>query len=564
MKRRLIIFTCTSLLIFLAATACQQAVPTPDETPVIAGWSFDETTTPAPGETATEPEQAPAGQIERINDRVELGAVDGPLQPLEDVAPFFSGDAVRVRDGGEGLLDFNDQMRLRLFNDTRLEMIAAETDPDAPLDVRMFLVEGGFTGQVLADGGRAELNTPGGATIVVLGTDFYVVYDPQAELTYIGNFAGSVDVRVDEERIVVPSEMTVILPQRDRVPLTLTRQEFEQLARNRQSPVAAAEEVTEESTPTPSPTFTPTATRAPVVPQGRTLTPAPPPTLTHTPRRPTLTPTLTDTPTPTPTITLTVPSSPPDLYVSQLVQTTEAFFTEDGQIAVPVAVTIVNGGGSEAERFKVSAHAETNSGIFLFPFTVPGQNSTLYPFTTAPLEADDSITFSGDVLFDDTYQGQTVALFVQADSCAGEEIFQDYCRVEESDEDNWSAPIGVALPAEPAPADLSVEEVFLEDNSCPEGPGSCVAEVSFTVVNLGGDLTDSFAIRVALDPDQSVIVTEKLSGLREGEAQRLFITTPPGDNCFDPDCTICVFVDSESVINESDEGNNELCETHGG
>jgi hypothetical protein len=43
---------------------------------------------------------------------------------------------------------------------------------------------------------------------------------------------------------------------------------------------------------------------------------------------------------------------------------------------------------------------------------------------------------------------------------------------------------------------------------------------------------------------------------RAGDVQTFTVTTPPIDNCFDPDCTVCAVVDTLNAIAESNETNN--------
>ena len=70
-----------------------------------------------------------------------------------------------------------------------------------------------------------------------------------------------------------------------------------------------------------------------------------------------------------------------------------------------------------------------------------------------------------------------------------------------------------------------------------------------------------FAIGIALDPAQSVIVNQQSTGLARGAAQEFAVTIPAGLDCYDPDCTVCVTVDSGRTVTESNEGNNTRCIT---
>ena len=85
--------------------------------------------------------------------------------------------------------------------------------------------------------------------------------------------------------------------------------------------------------------------------------------------------------------------------------------------------------------------------------------------------------------------------------------------------------------------------------------------VEVTVANVGAADAGAFNTRVTLDPGQTVMVDQALPGLTAGASQSFTIMTPPGGNCFDPDCTICATADDKAQVDESDETNNQLCET---
>ncbi|MCZ6605416.1 MAG: S8 family serine peptidase [Alphaproteobacteria bacterium] len=112
-------------------------------------------------------------------------------------------------------------------------------------------------------------------------------------------------------------------------------------------------------------------------------------------------------------------------------------------------------------------------------------------------------------------------------------------------------------------ADLTVKDIDLSTLKvdCPTGGGSCVTTVEVTIENIGTGATGPFNTRNTLDPAGSVNVDEATPGLAPGEPKTYPVTTPPGGNCFDPDCTICVRVDNNNEVPESDEGNNLLCKT---
>jgi hypothetical protein len=189
---------------------------------------------------------AALGTVSAESDVVEHGsAVDLLEQLAESDVSFFEGDVLRVHDGGEGVLDFGDQLRLRLFNDSQLEILSVASEPDAPLDVRMFLEEGGFTGELQPLGGQVVFETPGGAEVTVLGTEFWVVYDASAKVTVVGNWGGTVEVAgagtsvsLDPDKLIdVPDDGT---PGAQTPMGGLARTDLEQLAREEQSLLVAA------------------------------------------------------------------------------------------------------------------------------------------------------------------------------------------------------------------------------------------------------------------------------------------------------------------------------------
>src|SRR5690606_32428612 len=213
-------------------------------------FSGQQLTIPCPsgdgGETT--PSTTALGRVRRELDVVEHGPGSGTLQPLTGSADLLAGDRLRVRGGGECLLDFGDMMQLRLFNDSALGVVSAESTEDVPLEVALYLEEGGFTGELTAEGGQAEFEKPGGVTITVLGTEFFLVYDPSRAMTVAGSFSGTVAVEgagftlnvAEGQYTEVPSGGSPGPP----LPIPLSRQEFERRIRGSQSATATAEAMT--------------------------------------------------------------------------------------------------------------------------------------------------------------------------------------------------------------------------------------------------------------------------------------------------------------------------------
>jgi hypothetical protein len=78
---------------------------------------------------------------------------------------------------------------------------------------------------------------------------------------------------------------------------------------------------------------------------------------------------------------------------------------------------------------------------------VPGQTDFFYAFTQGQLEPGNAVTLEGFILFFAFGEGTPVAFRVHADSCSGDELQPDYCRVDEFDEgNNVSGDLATALP----------------------------------------------------------------------------------------------------------------------
>jgi hypothetical protein len=117
----------------------------------------------------------------------------------------------------------------------------------------------------------------------------------------------------------------------------------------------------------------------------------------------------------------------------------------------------------------------------------------------------------------------------------------------------------IVRPQPTTPADLIVSQIGAFDVSCPTGGGSCVTKVEIKVSNVGGTAAGPFKLRVVLDPASAVVVIANSAGLAAGATQSFMIVTPPGGNCYDPDCTVCATADSANEVIESNEANNQKC-----
>lgn len=109
-------------------------------------------------------------------------------------------------------------------------------------------------------------------------------------------------------------------------------------------------------------------------------------------------------------------------------------------VELPVRVRVKNQGIAPAGIFKVSVHYTNSAGNeFVVAFTVPGQSSPWYPFTSAALPPNGDILFVGKLVSPYWRDGERLRLRAIADSCSGDELMPEYCRVEECDETNNSS-----------------------------------------------------------------------------------------------------------------------------
>lgn len=111
-------------------------------------------------------------------------------------------------------------------------------------------------------------------------------------------------------------------------------------------------------------------------------------------------------------------------------------------------------------------------------------------------------------------------------------------------------------------ADLTVQSLDPPVVNCSVvAAGLCTTTVTFTIANTGSVDAGAFKVLVQADPGLAQQGTVSVVSLAAGATTTLTITLPAGGNCFDSDCTICITVDSDNEVIESNEGNNYYCET---
>jgi len=115
---------------------------------------------------------------------------------------------------------------------------------------------------------------------------------------------------------------------------------------------------------------------------------------------------------------------------------------------------------------------------------------------------------------------------------------------------------------ESACADLIIRKLSQPDVSCPKGAGSCKTKLQVSIANIGEADAGAFKLQTILDPRQSVTVNSNVpGGLAAGSTANVSIETKPGDNCFDPNCSIHAIVDSRNGVRECREDNNRAKQT---
>jgi hypothetical protein len=126
------------------------------------------------------------------------------------------------------------------------------------------------------------------------------------------------------------------------------------------------------------------------------------------------------------------------------------------EIELPIQLGVRNQGEGPAKVFKLSAeYMGSNLGpnrLFAVPFQaqasadIDGTNS-FYPFTSHDLATGEEIQVSGSLTFNSIEQNAFINLSALADSCSGDRLFLESCRVEESNEsNNRSDTLLMALP----------------------------------------------------------------------------------------------------------------------
>ena len=227
----------------------------------------------------------PIGKVSRLQGSVQAG----PETALVDVNPerdMNNDDAIHVEGNGKASLDFGHGLAFTLYNDTQSDGTKVDTSSTA-LQVITRLSAGGLKGYN-PPGSKTEVQLPNQSRIIILGTHYFIIFEPTTNIAWAYNFDGTVQYALRgsglqdlEPKALVEFDSTqVIQLYQD---LTFSTDDFDRYATSLNSPVDGLAELLKGAVPTVTPTSTVPATQTPTA------------TLTFTPTI-TLTPSLTPEP----------------------------------------------------------------------------------------------------------------------------------------------------------------------------------------------------------------------------------------------------------------------------
>ena len=226
------------------------------------------------------PPEPVIGKITMVLSSVETGPTNMLLSLVDGSRDFFNNDIVHVFNGGKATIDLGSGLAFSLFNDT-----IETTKVEASAQVGIYLIQGGLRG-TNPEGSRTDVYLPNDAKVTILGTTYFIVYDPMKGMARVYNFDGTVQYSIADGAIQY-------LPPRSLVEFTNTQiinyyadlqfsvDDFDRFATDLKSPVQGLDELLKVSAPTvPAYTSAPpiqpdSATFTPTVPSAPTWTPTP-------------------------------------------------------------------------------------------------------------------------------------------------------------------------------------------------------------------------------------------------------------------------------------------------
>ena len=333
----------------------------------------------------SEPGPTAVPTIGRVN-RIQGSVRAGPESALQNVDPereMNNNDAIHIKDNGKANLNFGYGLEFTLYNDTTSEGTRVDTTETA-LQVTTRLSEGGLNGYNPPES-RTEVYLPNEAKIVILGTHYFITYDPQTDIAWTYNLDGTL-------QYVLPGGQVQDLAPRSLVEfdsngvraiyenLTFSTDDFDRFATQYNSPIQGVQELLNglpTETPSSTPTFTPTNT----------------PTVTYTP---TDTPTSTATPTMTFTPSITPTDTPTSEPVTEIYRKYLALGGVNSFLGSPVGLeTGLSDGGSYRDFQGGSIYWSPQTGAFEIHgairdrwYELSGVNFLGYPLTDETITPD--------------------------------------------------------------------------------------------------------------------------------------------------------------------------------
>lgn len=247
--------------------------------------------------TTSAPDQT-IGLVERQQGGVQAGPATA-MSNVDSKRDIYNDDAVHVFDNGKANLDFGYGLTFTLYNNTTgggTNVITDGTSHQAVLK----LSQGGLKGHN-PSGSQTKVELPNGVNIFVLGTNYFVIYDPAEERAWVYNFDGTVAYQLPggNAETLFPGDLIEINDGQvvRRSGLSISVEEFDSAATRLNSPIEGVKAVLTEIpvtnsgeiattvAPTETPTSTPTQTPTPTATATQTMTATPTPTSTSTPTR---------------------------------------------------------------------------------------------------------------------------------------------------------------------------------------------------------------------------------------------------------------------------------------
>ncbi|HKG54759.1 MAG TPA: NBR1-Ig-like domain-containing protein [Anaerolineales bacterium] len=244
-------------------------------------------------QSPTPPPTQSIGQIEKIQGGVQAGP-ESYMISVDPRRDMQNRDAIHVFDKGKANLDFHYGLTFTLYNDTIAGGTSIGTEGTARQAV-LKLSQGGLTGHN-PPGSETTVKLPNGVNILILGTQYFITYDPVTDKIWVFNFDGTVQYQLPGGNYqslpagalleITNGQVTHLYKE---MPFSID--DFDSDATMLNSPIQGVEKLLntipltgeETNTPTAAPTSTDTPTATPTDTPTATSTFTPTPTQTASP-----------------------------------------------------------------------------------------------------------------------------------------------------------------------------------------------------------------------------------------------------------------------------------------